>query len=424
MTKVKTAGTVTVLVVLMCVIGVTSLTSIKNGIFGLLGKSDNKGGGERGFSNVTHRNSAAGGGSKSDYSGKRFVHPPSVSPKSNLDRARDMDNAAEIYTMALALLGSEEMKAHSNRIQDLTGFGVTNNKVSELTDAEKEELRMLIASPDMREFVELLEEASWKDVCDFKVDYSDFQAVSLTLPRLNQMRNAERLICGMALAAAADGDLSESTELITLGFTAAENVTGESVFIQQMVLLGCDSITMLTINFITQTYSVPEDQAHTLMTELAKRDYAAGFISAINYEISLNRDNWCAPGDDEGKSQWLKVIGNEELFEKYCAKWSECYSELVRLLSLPYDDSVQKQVEKFVGDIEAIPKEEYGLVQATMPDLMKTVKRVNDMNARMDTALRGLATSIYRNRYGKEPESSADLKEIMDTVPGLAGTGR
>ena len=352
---------------------------------------------------------------------------------SNIDRAISEINAAEVYKMIFAIMQSEATRGKISRIKELTGLGGDPNKTAQkLTEEEKEELKRLLHSPEIREIADLLKEATQKDSCDFNLDYS--QGYSLPLPHLSQIRELVRLANGMAMAAATGGDTSGAIELLELGLKASASVSADSLLISQLVTFACDKIMISAIDTIADA-PVSEAQLNSLMLELAKRDYAADMADALNQEASFFNDamDKLAAGDlsiEEllggtdnkvaDKSDLLRILGDKELVEANKRKVGEYYGRLASLLSSPYDDSAKAQAEKMSSDFKALPIDEYAMVLLFAPSMDALLKKTAECSSGLDAAFQKLAISIYKSKYGKEPESAADLKEILDSVAGLS----
>ena len=336
--------------------------------------------------------------------------------KSPLDAAQAATTADEVYKLIFPLMERPAVKAMLARI-----FALGKNFAAR-SDAEKQELRELALSPEIREILELLRLAATKGPCNFNLDYS--QGFALTLSHIMPMRNLSRLASNMALDANAQGDVKEACRMIRLGLQVANDTGRDETLISQLVQFACDRMTLDNLNTITSTSPLPEVLASGLMADIAKRDYATNMTATLARESAmamLSFDKIAAgelPADGNFflDKELLEKLRDPAYLAKNKAKYAEISSQLAELAALPYDDAVKVRLEKLKNDCNALPMEEYGIVRTVTPVFSTILKKMGEQDAAVNATLDNLAASIYRNKYGREPAGPGDLQEILDTA--------
>ena len=337
---------------------------------------------------------------------------PADSAQARMEMARRTTNAADAYRILFDLMARAGTREKLERILKLGADFAT------LTAEEKAELRMLAATPEIREIVDLLQEASLKKACDFNLDYES--GLNLQLPHIAPLRSLSRLTGILALDAGDQGSLKSACEMAGLGLSVANSLRSDTILISQLVQLACDKQVLNNLNTLAGAAALPEEQAYGLMAEIARRDYASGMVASMVSESTFAKDlfNKIAAGDiPEG----LNGVTPEKLrdsayLEKNKAKCEAYYNEVTALASKPYDDAVRARLRELEGNLAGLSDDEYGLTRMMIPSFSNVLKRMNEQDAAVDATLVNLATSAYRAKYGREPAGSDDLKGILDSA--------
>lgn len=338
------------------------------------------------------------------------------------EQAQVATNAAEVYEMIFAQLKTGSCKKIMDHLKELIG----KKKYTELTPAEKEELRNALNSPEMREVLELLQAAASKGQCQFKLDYS--KGLQIELPHLGPLMDLVRLAGWSSVVAADASDVQESGDWIAIGLKTARDVGGDDLIMCRMVQIVSDKILLDQIGELARSYQFPEDQAYALLGEIAKRDYGTGMAAAFRQEAEMqtallkrltpDKIRKAMGGEpDIGGMSPESIRRNLEMAPQY----SESFAEL---LALPYDLRVQARADQLEADMNALPDAEFGLVKILVPAYSAILKRSLNATAELDATFAAETMAVYRATHGRDPGSFEDLREVFRQISSRANKGR
>lgn len=351
---------------------------------------------------------------------------PRAAADTVMQQARAKSNAADVYRMIFERMDAKSFQGMITRIKELT----RGKKYSELSKSEKDELRDLLASPEVTDVMELLQEAANKDNCDWNLDYTD--GFSLPLPHVDLLRGLVDLAVGAAFVANDKGDVRGACELIELGLKTSGNMGGNDTIVSGLIQISCDKRMLDCLGVISQNPMIPEDQEYAILVEIARRDYGEGMMAAARRE----RDMVVAIFDKLAAGETLATaFGNSELVPGFMqhitdtdtayivnnmGKYKELSDRFIELLALPYDNAVKERIEQLKKELAALPADESGLAKLILPVFPSLIAKAGEATFGLDTTFSEVATVIYRSRYGRDPESIADLKEVLDRVEALS----
>lgn len=350
---------------------------------------------------------------------------PRTASDTVLQQARAKSNAADVYRMIFELMNAKSELI--TRLKELT----RRRNYSELSQSEKDELRNLLESPEARDILELLQAAANKDNCDWNLDYTD--GFNLSLPHVDLLRGLVDLAVGAAFVANDKGDVWGACELIELGLKTSGNLGEKDTIVSGLVQISCDKRMLDCLGAISQNPVVPENQEYAILVEIARRDYGEGMVAAARretYMVTAILDKLAAgetPATAFGNffehvPEFMQRITDTdtEYIVNNMAKYKELSERFIELLALPYDNDVKERNEKLNKELAALPADEFGLAKFFLPVFPGIIAKAGEATFGLDTTFTDVATVIYRSRYGRNPESIADLREVLDRVEAIS----
>lgn len=74
-------------------------------------------------------------------------------------------------------------------------------------------------------------------------------------------------------------------------------------------------------------------------------------------------------------------------------------------------------------ETEALPDAEFGLVRNFAPAYAPLLKKSGNATAEMDASFAVATMAVYRAKYGRNPASFEDLREVFRRVSAMANQG-
>jgi hypothetical protein len=74
-------------------------------------------------------------------------------------------------------------------------------------------------------------------------------------------------------------------------------------------------------------------------------------------------------------------------------------------------------------ELEALPDAEFGLVKVFAPAYSLFLKKSGNATAEMDASFATATMAVYRAKYGRNPASFEDLREVFRRVSTTANQG-
>jgi len=132
------------------------------------------------------------------------------------------------------------------------------------------------------EALECVREAATKERCRFDVKYEE--GFAALLPHYAKMRALARFVAAAAVSAATDDDYKEASERLRLGFVLTRHVGQDPLFIGVLVTVAMDVIVDKAAAEVLARGELDRDSAVALSAELARIDYVAMSIRAMQAE--------------------------------------------------------------------------------------------------------------------------------------------
>ena len=345
-----------------------------------------------------------------------------------MELAQTATNAADVYALIFKQLNQGSCKEIIDRIKTLLG----KKKYSELSPAEKEQLKFALNTSDIREVLALLEVGASKDQCQFIQDYS--KGFDIPLTHLGPMRDLVRLAIWASGDAFDAGDQQQAGNWIATGMKVARQAGSDDFLICRLVQIAGDKMILDHLGGLAKGAQFPEDQAYAVLGEIAKRNYGADLTSALRKETEIVASiSARVEAGETAEAVFGNLLDTEdplrqqlkdaEYIRRNLAKYREITDRMAELSGGPYTKEVQTLADQLVMDTEALPDAEFGLVRNIAPAYALLLKKSGNATAEMDASFAAATMAVYRAKYGRNPASFEDFREVFRRVSTMANRG-
>jgi hypothetical protein len=290
-----------------------------------------------------------------------------------------------------------------------------------MNDTDKQQLLLLLGSPEIAEIVELMQEAATKETCDFQLDYS--QGYSLLLPHLSPMRRLARLSSLQTLAHSEWDDAEAALNIAQAGLRVGHDAGTDNLLISRLVGIASDRLVLDSLAGLSQTPNLPTERAYSVLVEMAKRNYVQDMGNAIAFEstmasqlidkLSENPEQLLQELGDEVPPEIIPLLRDEAFIERSKRKMQEVAAQYAELSKLPSTEA-REAIEALDQEVSAsLSGPDAYFARLLMPSYGTTILKAQEAVAELDAVYVDVVTAIYRSQHGRDPQSIEDLESII-----------
>ena len=329
----------------------------------------------------------------------------------------DAENAAQTILDAFAFL-AEWDKDKQNALP-LVGRAELPARTEPLPD----ETRALAAEyiADNNEALELIRAGAKIEHCRYPVDFRD--GFAARLDHISNMRRSVMLLNLEALLHAESGQADDAIRSVLSGFGLARSLLKEPTTISQLVRVACHSLSLTTLERITNRIDLTNEQLVELSGHLDDTERSSGMTNAFVGERCMGLSFFMSPTSiDPG------VFGNTParpilalcqaagLVDMDGVIYLDLMNGYLEVTRLPFHQRL-KAIEAVNDKLESTSK-----IHIFVHSLMPALSRIATIEMRHIAKLRvtrvGFAVQRFRLSTGRLPDTLEELiPTYLDTVP-------
>jgi hypothetical protein len=330
-------------------------------------------------------------------------------------------NAADLYARAFAEYAGHDME---NKVPLLSSVKLPP-RGEPLPDDMKTNISAYLAAN--AQALELLHKAAAIEGCRFDVDFS--RGFNITLPNLEELRRAARLLELQALMKVEEGKPDEAATAIADSLGAARALQNEPLLLSQLVRMGLVFMSLNNLERVLSRTALRDQQLTKFSEAIASQENHDTWTRGLAGERCIAED-WFSNSYSPGRGPPY-ADGLAGALYSYLWDWSGLkardslkYLQLANEIISPTERSVGEMGDRdaeLFKEIQDAPKR----VSLQITPLLFPTRHVLEMVARFRAARAGIAVERFRMANGRLPDSLDELtpKWLKKVPPDLFGDG-
>jgi hypothetical protein len=373
--------------------------------------------------NITYSNELANTLQALQYQGK-FLSPQML--KTTVD---EKANAAEIYNEIFSRMTEQGEYGYIPNKQSgnlseilLPLIEINTYNINSLPADTKQQITILIRSPEVEELFSLVDKAVNREQCNFNLDYE--KGPSMPMPHLSLFKNLINMIITRSMAEEATGNTGKAFDVIHKGFKVANHLKDEPVLVSQLVRTACEISLINRLQTLIEKTDIQQGQAKKIIQELQTHPVHSSFLKAMNTERSifgnyiyktLMSDPSKLKNFDKSMPFLLKTPLSKPILKKDMTTYLQMSVKLDQGIAAPYYKFTEEM--KILPELKKLP-DYYLISHLLLPSLTAINVKIADYDAHLNICWTGLALEIFKSKKGSYPVSLESLvPEILQGIP-------